>query len=72
MRLLALVVGALACAQTSSALGLLAIDYGTEWIKASLVKPGVPFDVLLNTYVLKALLCGACYSGKVCRLTSVP
>lgn len=27
---------------------VLAIDYGTDWIKASLVKPGVPFDVLLN------------------------
>ncbi|KZT23014.1 actin-like ATPase domain-containing protein [Neolentinus lepideus HHB14362 ss-1] len=27
---------------------VLAIDYGTEWIKASLMKPGVPFDVLLN------------------------
>src|SRR5215471_7684616 len=27
---------------------LLAIDYGAEWIKASLMKPGVPFDVLLN------------------------
>src|ERR1700733_7453167 len=27
---------------------VLAIDYGADWIKASLVKPGVPFDVLLN------------------------
>ncbi|KAK0189615.1 hypothetical protein F5146DRAFT_931492 [Armillaria mellea] len=27
---------------------VLAIDYGTEWIKASLMKPGLPFDVLLN------------------------
>ncbi|KAG6911087.1 hypothetical protein DXG01_004602 [Tephrocybe rancida] len=27
---------------------VLAIDYGTDWIKASLMKPGVPFDVLLN------------------------
>jgi len=25
---------------------LLAIDYGSEWIKASLMKPGVPFDLL--------------------------
>ncbi|KAF9648140.1 hypothetical protein BDM02DRAFT_3187404 [Thelephora ganbajun] len=25
---------------------LLAIDYGSEWIKASLIKPGVPFDLL--------------------------
>ncbi|OCH90865.1 actin-like ATPase domain-containing protein [Obba rivulosa] len=27
---------------------VLAIDYGVDWIKASLMKPGVPFDVLLN------------------------
>ncbi|KAK7039209.1 lumenal Hsp70 protein [Paramarasmius palmivorus] len=27
---------------------VLAIDYGSNWIKASLMKPGVPFDVLLN------------------------
>ncbi|KAF8345169.1 Hsp70 protein-domain-containing protein [Amanita rubescens] len=34
---------------TQSALAaILAVDYGSEWIKASLVKPGTPFDVLLN------------------------
>ncbi|KAH8822683.1 Hsp70 protein-domain-containing protein [Flagelloscypha sp. PMI_526] len=27
---------------------VLAIDFGQDWIKASLMKPGVPFDVLLN------------------------
>lgn len=27
---------------------VLAVDYGTDWIKASLMKPGVPYDVLLN------------------------
>lgn len=27
---------------------VLAIDYGNDFIKASLMKPGVPFDVLLN------------------------
>ena len=27
---------------------VLAIDYGNDYIKASLMKPGVPFDVLLN------------------------
>ena len=32
----------------SSFAALLAIDYGSDWIKASLMKPGVPFDVLLN------------------------
>lgn len=32
----------------SSFAALLAIDYGSDWIKASLMKPGLPFDVLLN------------------------
>ena len=32
----------------SASASLLAIDYGTEFIKASVIKPGVPFDVLLN------------------------
>ena len=27
---------------------VLAIDYGTDFMKASLMKPGIPFDVLLN------------------------
>lgn len=27
---------------------VLAIDYGSDWIKASLMSPGVPFDVLLD------------------------
>ena len=27
---------------------ILAIDYGAEWIKASLMAPGQPFDVLLD------------------------
>lgn len=27
---------------------LLAIDYGGEWTKASVMKPGLPFDVLLD------------------------
>jgi hypoxia up-regulated 1 len=37
----------LLCLQPAVA-SVLAIDYGTDWIKASLMKPGVPFDVLLN------------------------
>ena len=38
----------LSCFLQSTSASLLAIDYGTEFIKASLIKPGVPFDVLLN------------------------
>lgn len=34
--------------QLAHAAAVLAIDYGTDSFKASLVKPGVPFDVLIN------------------------
>jgi molecular chaperone DnaK (HSP70) len=33
----------------SSTSPVLAIDYGTDFITASLMKPGILFDVLLNT-----------------------
>ena len=39
---------ALSLVPSASAASLLAIDYGTDSFKASLVKPGVPFDVLLT------------------------
>ncbi|GJN93779.1 hypothetical protein Rhopal_006837-T1 [Rhodotorula paludigena] len=46
---LALVVAVLALLVPGSlAANLLAVDYGTDSFKASLVKPGVPFDVLLT------------------------
>lgn len=38
----------LALVPQSTLASVLAIDYGTDWIKASLMKPGLPFDVLLN------------------------
>jgi hypoxia up-regulated 1 len=41
----------LLCSLVTSALAagsVLAIDYGADSFKASLIKPGVPFDVLLN------------------------
>ncbi|KAI5474325.1 protein of heat shock protein Hsp70 family [Pseudohyphozyma bogoriensis] len=38
----------LALLPPSFAASLLAVDYGTDSFKASLVKPGVPFDVLIN------------------------
>ena len=28
---------------------VLSIDYGADWFKVALVKPGVPLDVVLNT-----------------------
>ncbi|BGP03268.1 Heat shock protein 70-like protein LHS1 [Rhodotorula toruloides] len=49
--LLAALVSALLAASfvpSASAASLLAIDYGTDSFKASVVKPGIPFDVLLT------------------------
>lgn len=51
MRLTILVSSAVALASIFtpiSAAALLAIDLGTDSFKASLVKPGVPFDVLVT------------------------
>lgn len=49
MRILTLLLAVVAFASASHAAGVLAIDYGTEWMKVSLLKPGIPFDILLNT-----------------------
>ena len=38
----------LLCVPIQVLASVLAIDYGNDFIKASLMKPGVPFDVLLN------------------------
>ncbi|GAA5839170.1 hypothetical protein JCM9279_002616 [Rhodotorula babjevae] len=46
--LAALLLVVLSVVPSASAASLLAIDYGTDSFKASLVKPGVPFDVLLT------------------------
>ncbi|CAH1767488.1 482_t:CDS:1, partial [Entrophospora sp. SA101] len=33
---------------TIEAVAVIGIDYGTDWFKVSLVKPGVPLDIVLN------------------------
>ena len=48
MRLYLFLVLVVLAATDSVLASVLAVDYGTDWIKASLMKPGVPFDVLLN------------------------
>ncbi|CAH7667674.1 Hsp70 protein-domain-containing protein [Phakopsora pachyrhizi] len=45
---LILSVSCLGWIPNSLARGILAIDYGTQFMKLSLVQPGIPFDVLLN------------------------
>ncbi|GAA5901408.1 hypothetical protein JCM5296_003002 [Sporobolomyces johnsonii] len=44
----ALLLAFAAFVPSADAASLLAVDYGTDSFKASLVKPGVPFDVLLT------------------------
>lgn len=33
---------------TAANAAILAIDYGTEWTKAALVKPGIPLEIVLT------------------------
>lgn len=47
-RLFSLLVFCLGLCSHSVLAAVLAVDYGSDWIKASLMAPGVPFDVLLN------------------------
>ncbi|KAF9968117.1 hypothetical protein BGZ70_006516 [Mortierella alpina] len=38
------------CLNTQQAdAAVIAIDYGTDWFKVALVKPGIPLDIVLNT-----------------------
>ncbi|KAJ7756232.1 Hsp70 protein-domain-containing protein [Mycena metata] len=48
MLILPLAVSLLSFLPHSALASVLAIDYGTDWIKASVMSPGIPFDVLLN------------------------
>ena len=48
MKLFTLLQSALSLASVAQAASLLAVDLGTDSFKASLVKPGVPFDVLVT------------------------
>ncbi|TFY74492.1 hypothetical protein EWM64_g9520, partial [Hericium alpestre] len=46
--LLSLLFVSFLCTSLVRAANVLAIDYGADYIKASVMKPGLPFDVLLN------------------------
>jgi hypoxia up-regulated 1 len=48
MRISPVFVSLLALIPHAVLASVLAIDYGADFTKASLMKPGVPFDVLLN------------------------
>lgn len=55
MRGLVSVILLLAATAPSALAALLAVDYGAEWTKASLVKPGTPFDVLLDKGTMRRI-----------------
>jgi molecular chaperone DnaK (HSP70) len=38
----------LICLAPSAESAVIAIDYGAQWFKVSLVKPGVPLEIVLN------------------------
>lgn len=52
-------------APPAAAIGVVSIDYGTEWIKAALVKPGMPFDVVLSRDSKRKVQASAAFKGKV-------
>lgn len=52
-------------ASPSSAIGVVSIDYGTEWIKAALVKPGMPFDLVLGRDSKRKVQASVAFKGKV-------
>jgi hypoxia up-regulated 1 len=38
----------LACVSWQARAAVISIDFGGEWIKVALVKPGVPMEIVLN------------------------
>lgn len=52
-------------APPAAAIGVVSIDYGTEWIKAALVKPGMPFDVVLSRDSKRKVQSTVAFKGKV-------
>jgi len=56
-------VSALSLYTTTTAASVLAIDYGTDFIKASLMKPGVAFDVLLNRDSKRKMAASVAWKG---------
>ena len=46
--LTAIVVVVICLLVQSTCAAVLAIDYGTEWTKAALVKPGIPLQIVLT------------------------
>ncbi|KAK0549883.1 lumenal Hsp70 protein [Tilletia horrida] len=54
--------------QAVSAVGVVGIDFGTAWIKASLMKPGLPFDVVLGKDSKRKIQAAVAWKGEDDRL----
>ncbi|CAD6887112.1 unnamed protein product [Tilletia controversa] len=54
--------------QPAHGVGVVGIDYGTAWIKASLMKPGLPFDVVLAKDSKRKIQAAVAWKGEDDRL----
>ena len=57
-------VAAALLATPAAAFGVVSIDYGTEWIKSALAKPGLPFDVVLGRDSKRKIQASVAFKGK--------
>lgn len=49
----------------TEAIGVVSIDYGTEWIKAALIKPGKPYDLVLGRDSKRKVQASVAFKGEV-------
>lgn len=47
-----------------SAFGVVSIDYGTEWTKTALIKPGMPFDIVFGRDSKRKIQSTVAFKGK--------
>ncbi|WFD21077.1 lumenal Hsp70 protein [Malassezia caprae] len=58
-------LGLVLLAAPSEAIGVVSIDYGTEWIKAALIKPGKPYDLVLSRDSKRKVQASVAFKGEV-------
>ena len=58
-------LGLVLLAAPSVAIGVVSIDYGTEWIKAALIKPGKPYDLVLSRDSKRKVQASVAFKGEV-------
>ncbi|KAL9931290.1 hypothetical protein V8E36_009800 [Tilletia maclaganii] len=65
---LAFLIACISSVPTANAVGVVGIDFGTAWIKASLMKPGLPFDVVLGKDSKRKIQAAVAWKGEDDRL----